>query len=149
MTLLDFLSMKVKDLMTSEIIAVDLDTNLLKVKDIFDSNSFHHLPVVKNGLVVGIISKSDLLLMMDWGVRLGIRGSEVRNEMLLKSNLAVDIMTHNIMTVLPTDTLQYCLDVFLENYFRALPVVDEDKNLCGIITSYDILRGLELYKMLP
>lgn len=149
MKLLDFLSMKVKDLMTVDIVAVGVDTNLLKVKEIFDSNSFHHLPVVKNGLVVGIISKSDLLLMMDWGVRLGIKGSEVRNELLLKSNLATDIMTHKVMTVLPNDTLQYCLDVFLENYFRALPVVDEEKNLRGIITSYDILRGIELYKMAP
>lgn len=149
MKLLDFLSMKVKDLMTVDIVAVGVDTNLLRVKEIFDSNSFHHLPVVKNGLVVGIISKSDLLLMMDWGVRLGIKGSEVRNELLLKSNLAADIMTQKVMTVLPNDTLQYCLDVFLENYFRALPVVDEERNLRGIITSYDILRGIELYKMAP
>lgn len=149
MTLLGFLSMKVKDLMTKDTVAVGVDASLLRVKEIFDSNSFHHLPVVKNSSVVGIISKSDLLLMMDWGLRLGIKGSEIRNEMLLKSNLAADIMTHNVMTVLPNDTLQYCLGIYLENYFRALPVVDDEKNLCGIITSYDILRGLELYKMVP
>ena len=146
MTLLGFLSMKVETIMTKDIIMVNTDTCLNDVKDIFDKNNFHHLPVVENGRVEGIISKSDLLLMMDWGVRLGLKGSEVRNENLLRSNLAGDIMTSVVLTVSPDDTLQYCLDVFLENYFRAMPVLDSEKNICGIITSYDILRGMELFK---
>ena len=48
-------------------------------------------------------------------------------------------MTKQVATVSPDDTMDYAVDIFRENLFRALPVVDKDKKLVGILTPYDIM----------
>jgi acetoin utilization protein AcuB len=144
MRIIEYLNSRVSDYMTKEVRTVGRDSLLTEVKEVFDKNLFHHIPVVDEiGNIQGIISKSDLLLMMDWGVKLHIKGSEARNQNLLNSTLASEVMTENVMKVKESDTLQYCLDIFLENFFRALPVVDDQGKLVGLITVYDILVGLE------
>lgn len=130
----------VKEFMTSELITVTEDTPLNKVKNIFDSNQIHHIPVVDvDRMLKGIISKSDFLLLLDWGTRLGLPSSQTKNQLLLQSNIASDLMEKNVVVVKETDTLGKCVDIFKENYFRCIPVVDSEKKLSGIITMYDLM----------
>ena len=54
----------VSTIMTKDVIFVAERDRLSTVRDIFNENRIHHLPVVRGGKVVGIISKEDLLLFM-------------------------------------------------------------------------------------
>lgn len=134
----DFLSLPVRDVMTEDLITVRVDQSLEVVDHIFQNNEIHHLPVMKDNEVVGIISHGDMLLLKDWGTRLNLKVSEKINRNLLRSNLAEDIMSANLVTVPPTYTLAQCASLFKENRFRALPVVSNSK-LVGLITTYDLL----------
>ncbi|MBK9742993.1 MAG: CBS domain-containing protein [Saprospiraceae bacterium] len=58
---------------------------------------------------------------------------------MLSSNLAKDVMQTNVIKVSPDDTIQRCVQIFRENYFRALPVVNDEGQLQGIITTYDLM----------
>lgn len=139
------LNAKVAEIMNKDVISVDPKCPLEKVKIIFDDHSIHHIPVVdEEGLLRGIISKSDLFLLLDWGTKYGLEASDKKNEFLLRSNLASDIMEKNVVSVNTNDIVQKCVDIFKENYFRAMPVIDENKKFVGLITTYDLM--IEAFK---
>ena len=136
----ELLHVKVKEVMTTDLIKVRQDTILKEVKILFDKHNIHHIPVVNDqNKFVGIISKTDLTLLLDWGTKLNLPSSMRRNTFLLTSNLAKDIMETNVMKVAPDDTLQRCVQIFRENFFRALPIVNAQEELVGIITTYDLM----------
>jgi CBS-domain-containing membrane protein len=140
MNTLEILKRPVKEYMTTDVITVLTNSQLEEAKAIFDTNSIHHLPVVDDeNRLEGIISKTDLLLLMDWGTKYDLTSSKRKNAFLLKSNLAIDLMEENVVTVGADDTVEKCYDIFKENYFHAIPVVDQDHKLIGLITTYDLL----------
>ncbi len=140
MNTLDLLSITAKEVMSTDLITVRPDTILKEVNLIFEKENIHHIPVVsEDNSFKGIISKSDILLLMDWGTKLNLPASLRKNNFLLGSNLAKDVMEKNVFRVNPNDRIRKCVQIFRENYFRALPVVDENDYLVGIITTYDLM----------
>jgi CBS domain-containing protein len=136
----DLLSLRVKEVMSTELITVKADTVLKDVNLIFERENIHHVPVINaENKFLGIISKSDILLLLDWGTKLSLPASIRKNFFLLSSNLAKDVMETNVIKVGPEDSIQRCVQIFRENYFKALPVVDDQDHLVGIITTYDLM----------
>jgi CBS domain-containing protein len=136
----DLLNLKVKEVMVTELYKVKPDTILKEANIIFEKENIHHIPVVdETGQFAGIISKSDILLLMDWGTRMNLPASQRKNTFLLTSNLAKDVMITTVVKVSPDDTIRKCVQIFKENYFRALPVVDESNILVGLITTFDLM----------
>ena len=136
----DLLGLKVKEVMSTNLITVKSDTLLKDVNTIFERENIHHVPVVSDDdKFLGIISKSDILLLLDWGTKLSLPASIRKNFFLLTSNLAKDVMESNVITVSPEDNIQRCVQIFRENYFRALPVLDDHHKLIGIITTFDLM----------
>ena len=129
----------ISNIMTLEVKSVTPNTTMDVVDKIFQAESFHHLPVVENGNVVGIISSKEIFLLKDHFTLFKSRDTDSMNQKILRSLLAKEVMTKDIMTVNPTDTVDYAVDIFRENLFHALPVVDKEKKLVGIITPYDIM----------
>ncbi len=140
MNTLELLGVKVKEVMTTQLITVRPDTILKEVKHIFDKENIHHIPVTtEQGVFLGIISKADLILLLDWGTKLNLPASLRKNTFLLTSNLAKDIMETNVFRIDAEDSIQKCVQIFRENYFHALPVVDHSNVLRGILTTYDLM----------
>lgn len=140
MNAIDLLGLKVKEVMTTKLITVQADTLLKDVQDIFSREPIHHLPVLNDKKqFAGIISNADLMLLLDWGTKLNLPASLRKNSFLLTSNFARDIMETNVMKIGPEDTIRKCVQIFSENFFRALPVIDESEKLLGIITTFDLM----------
>lgn len=129
----------VKTIMTTRLITVNPKDKLTAVKEIFDQNKIHHIPVVRFKEIVGIISKSDFLHFL----RGFQRNEEDRfvNEARLRVYKAEDIMTTGIAKVTPEDRINVILDIFLENRFHAIPVIDRG-DLVGIVTTFDLIRAV-------
>lgn len=128
--------------MTTKMVTVSPDANVKNIKDIFEKNEFHHLPVVDRGEeLVGIISKEDFFKVA-YILSLGSSGSnnhQPRDEPY--ANLkAKDFMTKYPLVLDPEDTLGLAADIFLANKFHALPIV-EDGRLIGIVTTHDLLKS--------
>lgn len=51
------------------------------------------------------------------------------------------IMTKNVVTVHPEDSLEVVKSLLFEKHFHHLPVVDADGKLAGIITSWDLIKS--------
>lgn len=140
MDTIELLSLKVKEVMTTEVITVRENDVMSKVENLMNEHKFNHIPIVddQNNLM-GILTRNDIQLLKDWGTNLNLRTSLKANEQLLNSNTADDRMNRNIVKVSPEDTLEVCADIFKENLFHALPVTDNNK-LVGIITTYDLIN---------
>ena len=130
----------VKEVMTPNVIYVDQFSTMRQVMDIFESKTIHHLPVVDDDLViVGIISKSDYYKLQHCLTFFQSKKIEDYNLALMNSMIAKDIMTKQVVTLLPEAPLSKAVDLFKENLFHAIPIVDEEKRLLGIVSTFDLL----------
>ena len=117
----------ISTIMTTDVVTVRPDDTLAVVKDILFTKHLHHIPVVQGKKLIGIISSFDL-------VKLGKSAEEY-------SGVKVeDIMTRRVATMSPNEKIGAAAQVFLENLFHGLPIVDDDNNLLGIITTHDVLK---------
>lgn len=128
----------VSDIMTKEVVSITPKDTIAKVGEIFSSKKIHHIPVVdKNGLV-GIVSKSDYLFF-----RRGYdKALDKKVEEMRLNSYTVDFIMTTGMAKVESDTrINVVLEIFKENLFHAVPVVDGD-SLVGIVTTYDIINRL-------
>ncbi len=136
-------NMPLSEIMTSKPISVDPDTIMTEVSKIMESNNFHHLPVVNsNHEVVGVISEDELKSLEHHLTLLGKAYSEMSNVKLLKTLLASDVMTKEVVCLDHNDTLNDAIQWFLKNQFHSILITQENK-LVGIITPYDIIKLLD------
>lgn len=117
----------ISSIMTRNVITVRPEDTLSVVKEILFKKHLHHLPVIKGRKLAGIITSFDL-------VKLGKSAEEY-------SDIKVEeVMTRKVATMNPNEKIGAAAQVFLENLFHGLPIVDDDYNLVGIITTHDILK---------
>src|SRR5690606_19624750 len=101
----------VSTIMSTRLTTVEPDSRLTKIRQIFEAYPFHHIPVVDQGQLVGIISKSDFYrlshtLSFTWDGK-----EHVNNDRHMF--LAKDIMTRYPMHLQPDDTISLAADIFL------------------------------------
>lgn len=116
--------------MTKKVITAAPEDTLKKAADLLAENRVHRLPVVRDGKLVGIVSDSD------------IRNAAVRDSSPGAGAKTVgEIMTREVITVTPLDTVEDALLVLQKKRLGALPVV-EGNQVVGIITKADVLAAL-------
>lgn len=130
----------VAEIMTDRVIVVRPNETMDVVQDIFRKNNIHHVPVVDNGVVVGMVSHADYLKLLHGFTLFKTKKSDEYNDAILRSLLVKEVMTKQVATLGPEDSLELAAGFFRENLFHALPVVDEDNMLIGIVTTYDLLN---------
>lgn len=130
----------VKDWMKSEVFTASPGTSMIEAHQLMREKGIRRMPVVKEkGKLVGIITRSDVRQAEPSGATT-LNVWEIN---YLLSRLKVkDIMTKEVLTVLPEDTIKHAAMLMHDNQIGALPVVDEKKLLVGILTESDIFRVL-------
>lgn len=131
----------VADIMSEDVIYLLPNERMTRVRTIFEEYPIHHIPIVDDdGMLVGILSKSDYLTLLDFVTLFNTKKAQRSNDKLLESLIVEEVMTPKVMTVTADVSLSYAAEILLENIFHALPVVDDQKRLVGILTSHDLLR---------
>jgi len=128
----------VKDIMTANVITVGEFDTLLTVSQIFEEKKIHHIPVIGNDKLIGIISSADFE-RSKVGKSMFVNNTiDEQNKNVLSVTLVGMVMTKQVDTIAATDTLLDAYKVFKEKTFRSLPVVENDK-LVGMLTPMDFL----------
>lgn len=130
----------VKNIMTTDLITADPDEKLSSVKHKLLNNHIQHMPVVENKKILGIISKSDIHSMEHHFTLFKSEKALQSNIQIFSTMLASEIMTKSLVKLKESDTARVAVDLFRENLFHALPVVNDMDELVGIITPLDLLR---------
>ena len=129
----------ISTIMTKDVFTIGPKDKLQVAQDIFDEHRIHHLPVVDEDKVVGMLSNSDLLYFLKG--KSYDKYEEHLNKIRLKNYTVEEIMTSGLATLTSADLIRTALNIFKENLFHAIPVIDEEK-LVGIISSHDIIVSL-------
>lgn len=135
--------MNVDKVMTQLVTCISPEQTLAEIFDIFATASYHHLPVVSDGKLVGIVSDRDLSRCMSPFTGTAIERPEDKAQL----NLAVrEIMSTNIVSIDRTTTVDTASILLLENHISCLPIVSQQQELEGLLTWKDILRYHVYYR---
>ena len=130
--------MIIGDIMTRRVVTVEMDDPLSVIEEIFQNVQFHHVLVLNEGELVGIISDRDVLKTMS--PFLGTI-SELPRDQETMTRPAHQIMTRNPITVPPEMTIKDAARRLLAKGVSCLPVVSEEKEIMGIVTWKDIFKA--------
>jgi len=114
--------MKAEDIMNPNVICATLPGNRENVLELFKKHGISAVPVLKNGDLVGIVTRKDLLRKID------------ENQLAL-------LMTPNPTTVTADSPIEEVVKIFVSTPFRRLPVMRNGK-LAGIITVRDVVKKI-------
>ena len=134
---------KVSELMQTELKTASPSQTLFEVKQIFDHHIFHHLPVLEEGKLVGILSVSDFKKIL-LGTELAYGNSKDQQDKLLNKITVAKAMTRNLITISPDAAVGKAAEIFNQDSFHAIPVVSQDK-LVGILSNLDLLNHFMKY----
>jgi acetoin utilization protein AcuB len=137
--------------MTTNPITITSKTTARKALDIMQSKRFSNIPVVDNGNMVGIVAKEDIINQYFCGER---------GCTLMEDTLVEEIMTKRFVTVKKMDYIERAVLLLKEKDISALPVMDTDNKLVGIITRSDVFdafadamgsdnKGSRIYMVVP
>ncbi len=129
----------ITSLMTAEPQTVDVGQTLSEARRLMAEGRFHHVPVVEGRTLVGLLSATDMM-------RLSIEayGADPQTvDTMLDSQFSIQqVMTTGVFTVHQEETVRHAADRLRGGAFHSLPVVDDDGNLVGIVTSSDLIQYL-------
>ena len=132
--------MLVKDIMTSDVVTVGEDQSMLEAREILRGKNLVSLPVTDDlkrirGIItvddIGKASPSDSSTL-----------SRYEANYLLGRLKVKDVMRRTVVTVDADDTIEFVAYKLYKYRVNALPVVNQENRLCGIVSRSDIFRSI-------
>ncbi|HEX5295821.1 MAG TPA: CBS domain-containing protein [Streptosporangiaceae bacterium] len=126
---------RVKDVMTTRVIAARADASCADLAAMLREHRVSGFPVVDgDGVVVGVISESDLLARQEApGPR--------RKRPSTAELTAADLMSWPPATIGPDETVRHAARLMYARKLRRLPVIDQRGRLVGLVTRADLLSA--------
>ena len=127
---------RVREIMSEKIVPISADDSLSTVEDIMVLGGVRHMPVVRAGQRVGVVSQRDLLRaslsnLTHYGVdqrRAFLQAVEIRR-----------VMSEPPITISPEACVGEAAQEMAERKIGCLPVMQDDE-LVGMLTETDLLQ---------
>lgn len=119
--------LKVKDVMTKDVVSVPLGTTMREVQVLMRERSITGVPVVSSKRILGIVSVDDIIQALDFGYM----QESVENH-----------MSQSIIVLEEEMPLSFAISYFDRYRYHRFPVLNKHKELVGIITNRDISSRL-------
>ena len=139
--------MRVRDIMTTDPIAVAPGTLLKEAARLMVRNQVSGLPVVdEDGVVVGILTEGDFLRQeanRDRPYRLSLLDALFGDGEPdgPTAETVAEVMTENVVTIAPEATLGEAARIMSRRSVKRLPVIDDEGDLIGIISRADVVNA--------
>lgn len=126
-------------IMTTEVITLNTNDNLDTAEKLFKENKIRHIPVVKDALIVGMLSYTDLLRI---SFADAVYDDEETVDTIVYNMFTIEqVMAKNLISVTSDTTIKKVAEILSKNEFHALPVIEGDI-LVGIVTTTDLINYL-------
>ena len=143
----------VRDWMTENLVTLSPEASVAEALTLCRERRIRHIPILEEGRLVGIVSDRDL---RDASPALG----EPERARTLQEIRVADVMTREVITVDPQDSIENAAQQMYELKIESLPVVTEgavadggpmvaEEKVLGIVTSSDVMRALVTLAGLP
>jgi len=126
--------------MTQKVITTGSEASVFDAYEKMSQNRIRHLPIIDaDGRLIGIVTDRDIRSALPYSmIKDPARTAETEKVKDLKVK---DIMTTDPKTIGPHHTIQDALVLIQELRVGALPVVDKEGKLKGILSVRDLLRA--------
>jgi len=128
--------MRVRDIMTRNPRTLGPESTVYDALALMADLEVRHLPIVSEGALVGVISDRDLRPF----ARASLEGPSARERLRVRLS---DVMSGDVLSIEEEDDVDTAIELFLENKIGAIPVVDPEGDLTGILSVLDVLRGAQ------
>lgn len=129
--------MSIASVMTKRVVSVQMDDSLETVSQIFSASNFHHLLVVENNVLKGVISDRDFFKAVS--PFLGTISERMSDRATLQRR-AHQFMSRNVITLDHNDSMVRAIKLFNTHSVSCLPVIGKQGEPVGVISWRDILR---------
>jgi len=127
----------VNRLMTEPVLSVDVSAPVSEALRLFAEYPVHHLPVVSDGTLVGMLSTADVMKLEGFLPRNGKAGQEY-----LDQRFRIDmLMRRPPVSVQPHQSAEVVARLMVTHAIHALPVVNTQDKLLGIVTTTDMMHA--------
>jgi acetoin utilization protein AcuB len=133
--------MSLSKVMSKNLITLEIDDDLSKAKAIFDQHNIHHILILCDKQLVGIVTDRDLYKHLS--PTIGTKNETPRDHSMLQKKLHL-IMNRNLITAEKETSLNDAVLLFYDNHISCLPIVDNSMQPIGIVSWRDILKVLAL-----
>jgi len=124
----DSVSTWVAELMTKNVISLSPNDSVQKAIKIFKQKEIHHIPLLYQNTLVGMISDRDIMWL---------------NFIDLDEKTTIKKFMNNIIVVCHQDTpLDHLAHVFYREKINGMPVINDQNHFVGIVTHHDLLRWI-------
>jgi acetoin utilization protein AcuB len=128
--------------MTKKVVTINKDADILEAKELMEQYQIRHVPVVEpDGLLIGMITDRDIRSALPPSFYKKDKEAHPDKKIAAASIKVKEIMSQNLVTLSPMDTIQDALLLIQKTLVGALPVVDKKDKLLGIISVRDLLRA--------
>lgn len=128
--------MRIVDIMKRRVATIEMDDTLETVHEIFAAAPFHHLLVIEEGELVGILSDKDLYKALSPYLGSGAENQRDRDTLQRRVH---QVMTRQPVTVSPEVPVSQACELLLAQGISCLPVL-ENGQIVGIVTWRDLLH---------
>ena len=130
--------MKLEDLAKTHVVTVPPEELIDKAIAIMGVHEIHHLPVVSNGSIVGMLSDKDILISVG-----GLSSAHRRlpGRRVAGPEKVADIMSKPVHTLSASDSVHLAARLMIRERIHAIPLV-RGGTLVGIVTVIDLLDGI-------
>ena len=128
----------VSRIMTETVVVIEADRPVSEVLECFFHYPIHHLPVVRNGRLAGMLSSADVLKLEHFVPRGAGEPAQFLDDRITTRQL----MRTPVTTLRPTDAIGAAAERMIEASVHAAPVVDDAGQVIGIVTTTDVMHGL-------
>ena len=131
--------MRLTEIMSANVVTVELDDKLSVVKDTFENLQFHHLLVVENNQLLGVVSDRDLLKALSPNI--GTSTESYKDASTLNKRVH-QIMTRHPIVLHEDATIDDAINLFNTHGISCIPIVNNDNKPIGIVSWRDVLKAL-------
>lgn len=129
----------VSTIMTKNVVKLNITDDLTKAESLFKKHHIRHIPVVKDNIIIGMLSYTDLLRISF--VDAVDDDDDVVDVTVYNMFTVEQVMAKKLITVAPETTIKEVAEILASKEFHALPVV-EGNLLVGIVTTTDLIKYL-------
>ncbi|MFC1824931.1 CBS domain-containing protein [Thermodesulfobacteriota bacterium] len=130
--------MKISSIMTKRVVTVGMDDSLRKIAEIFSKTKFHHVLVIEDNKLCGVISDRDLLKASSPFL---YSLSELPRDLETLNKKAHKMMSTKPITVTKETNLNDAVELLLQKNISCLPVTSPDGQIEGIVTWKDLIMA--------
>jgi CBS domain-containing protein len=119
----------VEEAMIKDVFTIEVDASILSAIDIMAEKNLSSLLVTNGGALVGIITEKDIIKRV------------YKTKLDSSSTKVLEIMSNQLVTVVPETTVSEANKIMIENKIKKLPVVDsKDRRLVGLLSLSDLAK---------